>query len=56
MPYQPDANKPSRDRREEYGLADEAREQKRKEDAAHIDPGASKWRYRPTQPTRKTRV
>jgi len=56
MSYQPDVNKPPRDRRVEYGLADEAREEKRKQDATHIDPAASKWRYRPTQPTPKTRA
>jgi hypothetical protein len=53
MPYQSDTNQPPRDRRVEYGLADKAREETRKEDATHIDPAASKWRYRATQPTPK---
>jgi hypothetical protein len=47
MPYLPDSNNPTRDRRAEYGLAEEARAEKRKQDATLIDPAASKWRYRP---------
>ena len=50
-----DARKPAQDRRVEYGRADEAREKKRSEDAAAIDPTATKWRYRPSQGTAKTR-
>lgn len=53
MRYQLDVNKPPRDRRVEYDQADRAREEKRKQDATHIDPAASKWRYQPTQPPPK---
>lgn len=56
MPYQPDTKQPPRDRRAEFGLADEAREKRRKEDATQIDPAASKWRYRATQPIPKNRA
>jgi hypothetical protein len=46
MPFLPDTRYP-RDRRVEFGKADEAREKKRAEDSAAIDPAAVKWRYRP---------
>lgn len=52
MRYQRDVNQPPRDRRVEYGLADQAREDKRKQDDTHIDSAATKWRYRP-RPTPK---
>jgi len=48
MSLLPDANNPTRDRRVEYGHADEERARKRTQDAAGIDPTAAKWRYRPT--------
>jgi hypothetical protein len=47
MPFLPDANNPTRNRRVEYGHADDQREKKRTQDAAGIDPAAAKWRYRP---------
>jgi len=49
MPFPRDTRKTSSDHREEYERADEAREKKREEDAAEIDPAATKWRYRPLQ-------
>lgn len=55
MPFSHDARKPVGDRRAEYRRADEAREKKRGEDAAGIDPGATKWRYKPLADTVKTR-
>jgi hypothetical protein len=47
MPYRPEATRPLRDRRVEYTIADEARAEQRKQDDAHIDSSADKWRYRP---------
>ncbi len=47
MRFPHDTRKPSPDRRREYERADEAREKKREEDAAEINPAATKWRYRP---------
>ncbi len=54
MPFLPDAHHPTRDRRVEYGQADEAREKKRTEDAV-IDPAAAKWRYRPVNTATNTK-
>jgi len=53
MSFPPDARKPDQDRRAEYGRADEAREKKRNESAAEIDPSATKWRYTPLRGTVK---
>ena len=47
MSFPPNANNPTRDRRAEFGLADAARAEQRQQDAARIDPAASKWRYQP---------
>lgn len=47
MAYRPETPRPLRDRRVEYTVADEARAERRKQDAEHIDSGAGKWRYRP---------
>jgi hypothetical protein len=55
MPFQPDENHRTRNLPSEYGRADKERADKRKLDAAHIDPAASKWRYRPSQSIAKIR-
>ena len=47
MPFPPNANNPTRDRRAEFGLADAARAEKRQQDDTRNDPAASKWRYQP---------
>jgi len=47
MAYRPEATRPLRDRRIEYTVADDARAERRKQDAVHIDSTAGKWRYRP---------
>lgn len=47
MPNLLDAHNQTRDRRAEYGHADEVRAEQRKQDATHNDPAATKWRYRP---------
>jgi hypothetical protein len=54
MPFLSDANGPTRNRRVEYGHAEEEREKKRAQDAAGIDPAAAKWRYQPAKTDRST--
>lgn len=49
MPFQPNENHRARDLPSECGLADQERAARRKLNAAHIDPAASNWRYRPTR-------
>ncbi|TDN62727.1 hypothetical protein B0G77_6315 [Paraburkholderia sp. BL10I2N1] len=53
MAYRPEATRPLRDRRIEYTIADDARAERRKQDAVHIDSTAGKWRYRPVPATPK---
>ncbi|CAG4910009.1 hypothetical protein R52603_03785 [Paraburkholderia saeva] len=54
MPFLRDANDPTRNRRVEYGQAEEEREKRRAQDAARIDPAAAKWRYRPAKTAAST--
>ena len=49
MPFQPNENHRARDLPSECGLADQECPARRKLNAAHIDPAASNWRYRPTR-------
>lgn len=46
MPFPHQFNDPTRDRRKEYERADKDRAKQRIQDAADLDPTASKWRYR----------
>jgi hypothetical protein len=56
MAYERRSTSSNPGKRVDYGLADQARAEKRKQQDAGIDTAATKWRYSPTPATaRKTR-
>ncbi|WP_174769983.1 hypothetical protein [Paraburkholderia hayleyella] len=54
MAYSSGSIKPSREKKEEFDLADKTRAKQRQQDDAQINPRAEKWRYQPPSANVKT--